>query len=351
MLIKILIVDDSASDRLIIKNMLSEYSILTACDGVEALHVLSEHDGINLLILDLNMPNMTGFQVLESIKEDERYSELRTIILTNYDELDNEIKGLKLGAVDYIRKPIHMNSLKARIDVHVALLRAQQALEQKIDEQTLTFDMIFNQAPIGIAISHCRDPKHSDKNIIKINSAYEQITGRTKEELIDSGWAKITHPDDLDEDIDNFNKLQAGEIKSYSMEKRYVKPDGSVVWVYMVVAVLTPLAENKLNHMCLIQDITNQKAAMTALTASEKKYRSITENMSDVVWQMDLNLKTTYVSPSVKKLLGESIEEHINRNMEEKFSTQTLHKIQSIFYEELEKEIDPQIDKNRSRTI
>jgi len=297
------------------------------------------------------MPNMNWFQVLESLKQDERFGKLRTIILTNYDELDNEIKGLKLGAVDYIRKPIHMDSLKARIDVHIALLRAQQALEQRIDEQTLTFVMVFDKAPIGIAISHSRDSKLSDKNIIKINSAYEQITGRTKEELIDSGWAKITHPDDLDEDIENFNKLQAGEIKSYSMEKRYVKPDGSVVWVYMVVASLAPLAGNKLNHMCLIQDITNQKAALAALIESETKYRSITENMSDVVWQMDLNLKTTYVSPSVEKLLGESIEEHMNRKMEEKFPAQTLHKIQSIFYEELEKEKDPEIDKNRLRTI
>lgn len=351
MIIKILVADDSASDRLIIKNMLSEYIVLTACDGVEALRVLVENDGINLLILDLNMSNMNGFQVLESLNQDERFGKLRTIILTNYDELDNEIKGLKLGAVDYIRKPIHMDSLKARIDIHEALLRAQQALEQRTDEQALTFDMIFDQAPIGIAISHSRDPQRSDKNNIKINSAFEQITGRTKEELIDSGWSNITHPNDLDEDIENFNKLQAGEIKSYSMEKRYVKPDGSAVWVYMVVTSLAPLAENKLNHMCLIQDITNQKAAMAALIDSEEKYRSITNNMSDVVWQMDLNLKTTYVSPSVEKLLGESIEEHMNRKMEEKFPAQTLHKTQSIFYEELEKEKDPQIIKNRSRTI
>ena len=351
MLIKILVADDSASDRLIIKNMLSDYSVLTACDGIEALRVLAENDEINLLILDLNMPNMNGLQVLESLNRDERFRKLRTIILTNYDELDNEIKGLKLGAVDYIRKPLHMDSLKARINVHVALMRAQQALSQKIDEHTLAFDRLFEEAPIGIAISHSRDPKHSDKDIIKINSAYEQLTGRTKEELINLGWAKITYPDDLDEDIQNFNKLQAGEIKSYSMEKRYVKPDGSVVWVYMVVASLAPLAGNKLNHMCLIQDITNQKAALAALIESETKYRSITENLSDVVWQMDLDLKTTYVSPSVEKLLGESIEEHMNRKMEEKFPAQTLHKIQSIFYEELEKEKDPEIDKNRSLTI
>jgi CheY-like chemotaxis protein len=184
MQIKILVVDDSAADRLIIKNMLREYCILTACDGVEALQVLEEHDGINLLILDLNMPNMNGFQVLEFLKEDERFRKLRTIILTNYDESENEIKGLKLGAVDYIRKPIHMDSLKARIDVHVALLHAEEALEQKLDEQLLTIDMILDQAPIGIAISHSCDGKYSDDAMVRINPVYEQITGRTKEELI-----------------------------------------------------------------------------------------------------------------------------------------------------------------------
>lgn len=351
MLIKILVADDSASDRLIIKNMLSDYSVLTACDGIEALRVLAENDEINLLILDLNMPKMNGFQVLESISKDEQFGKLRTIILTNYDELDNEIKGLKLGAVDYIRKPLHMDSLKARINVHVALMRAQQALSQKIDEHTLAFDRLFEEAPIGIAISYNRDPRHSDDTIAKINSEYEKITGRTKEDLINLGWANITHPDDLEEDLYKFRKLQAGEIGNYSLEKRYIKPDGSVVWVYLVVAALAPINENIINHMSLIQDITSRKAAMAALIESETKYRSITENMSDVVWQMDLDLKTTYVSPSVEKLLGESIEEHMNRKMEEKFPAQTLHKIQSIFYEELEKEKDPEIDKNRSLTI
>jgi PAS domain S-box-containing protein len=265
MLIKILVVDDSAADRLIIKNMLSDYCILTACDGVEALQVLEEHDGINLLILDLNMPNMNGFQVLEFLKEDERFRKLRTIILTNYDESENEIKGLKLGAVDYIRKPIHMDSLKARIDVHVALLHAEEALEQKLDEQLLTIDMILDQAPIGIAISHSCDGKYANEAMVRINPVYEQITGRTKEELIKSGWARITHPDDLEEEMENFRKLQAGEIKSYAIEKRFIKPDGSFVWVYLVSAALAPLKNKCFNHICLIQDISDRKQIENAL--------------------------------------------------------------------------------------
>ena len=135
MSVKILVVDDSATDRLIIKNMLSKYSILTACDGLEAMHLIYAHEDIDLIILDLNMPNMDGFQVLSALKSNERFKNLRIIILTNYYELDNEIKGLKLGAVDYIRKPIHMDSLKARIDIHIELLRIQNLFEQMLYDQ------------------------------------------------------------------------------------------------------------------------------------------------------------------------------------------------------------------------
>ena len=150
MKVKILVAEDSATDRSIIKNMLSDYDILTACDGLEAIHVLEEDEDINLLILDLKMPNMDGFQVLEALKKDERYRKLRTIILTNYDELENEIKGLKLGAVDYIRKPIHMASLRARIEVHVALLRAEGALKKALNESERSKSALLSHLP-GLA--------------------------------------------------------------------------------------------------------------------------------------------------------------------------------------------------------
>ncbi|NLL52862.1 MAG: EAL domain-containing protein [Peptococcaceae bacterium] len=306
MLIKILVVDASASDRLIIKNTLSEYCVLTACDGVEAMRVLEEHDGINLLILDLDLPNMNGFQVLESLKGNERFQELRTIILTNNDELDNEIKALKLGAVDCIRKPIHRHSLKARIDVHVALLRAQQALEQQLDEQMLAFDMIFDQAPIGISISHSYDQKQLGGYIVRINSMFEQILGRTKEELISSGWAKITHPDDLEEDMKNLRRLQSGEIKIYSMDKRYIKPDGSIVWVHMVVAPLTLPNDNQFNHICLVQDITERKMIEKALNESERSKSVLLSHLPGLAYRCNYDQDWTmqYVSEGCFNLTG-----------------------------------------------
>ena len=306
MQVKILVADDSATDRMLIKNMLSDCCILTACDGVETVRMLEKHDDINLLILDLNMPNMNGFQVLEYLKENDRYKNLRTIILTIYDELDNEIKGLQLGAVDYIRKPVHMESLRARIDVHVALLRAEAALKQQLKDQTLTFDMLFEQTPMGIAISYSCDPDHSDRANVRINSRFEQITGRTKEELIHLGWAKITHPDDLEKDINNFNKLLSGEINMYSMDKRYIRPDGSIVWVHMIVAPLALSNGQLCSHICLVQDITERKEMEKALNESERSKSVLLSHLPGLAYRCNYDYDWTmqYVSNGCYNLTG-----------------------------------------------
>jgi len=127
---KLLIVDDSKTDSLMLRNMLRGYDLRTASDGVEALEVLARESDVDMMILDINMPRMNGFEVLEAIRGDARYRGMATLILTNYDEIDNEIKGLDLGAVDYIRKPLNLPSLLKRIELHSNLKQTQKELER-----------------------------------------------------------------------------------------------------------------------------------------------------------------------------------------------------------------------------
>jgi len=254
-----------------IEKMLSEYDLLTASDGVEAMQRIDEHEEIQLIILDLNMPRMNGFEVLAALKADDRYKRVRTIILTNHEELEDESKGLELGAVDYIRKPISVNALKVRVNIHLELLRSRQLAEQKHDELKSVFNTIFSRAPIGISISYASGPH--DKNVdpeTQINSAFEQITGRTKEELIELGWASITHPDDLEKDLENYRKLKSGEIQSYTMEKRFVRPNGSSVWVEMTVASFHLPGESESGHIALLKDISSRKEFENTLRYSSE---------------------------------------------------------------------------------
>ena len=127
---RILVVDDSAIDRMIISNMLIDFDVKEASNGIEALNAIDEDPDIDLVILDLFMPEMTGFELLTLLSSGEKYSRVRVIVLTNADEIENEIKGLKMGAVDYIRKPMNMESLRARIEIHAKLKQAQKVVER-----------------------------------------------------------------------------------------------------------------------------------------------------------------------------------------------------------------------------
>ena len=129
-MMKLLIVDDSKTDSLMLTNMLKGYDLRIAFDGIEAMEMLDRENDIDIMILDINMPRMNGFEVLEAMQKDPRYHSIVTLILTNYDEIDNEIRGLELGAVDYIRKPLNLRSLLKRIELHSSLKSTQRALEQ-----------------------------------------------------------------------------------------------------------------------------------------------------------------------------------------------------------------------------
>ena len=157
---KILVVDDSKTDVVMIMSILSNYELLVAYDGIEAMKIIEAEPEIELIILDLNMPRMNGFQVLEELQKKKEYEHIATLILTNYDETENEIRGLDLGAVDYIRKPLNFQSLQKRIEVHLHLQAAKKCLkennivlEKTVQERTkelkLTRDVTVN-ALIGL---------------------------------------------------------------------------------------------------------------------------------------------------------------------------------------------------------
>ncbi|MGB4164001.1 MAG: EAL domain-containing protein [Bacillota bacterium] len=315
---KILVVEDSATDRLIIQRMLSDYNVVIARDGIEAVRQVKEHGDIDLVILDLKMPGMDGFEVLKELGPCIEQDKLRVIILTNYDELDNEIMGLQLGAVDFVRKPVHMAALRARIGIHAELLRIQRTLEQQVKEQKSTFDVIFDQAAVGIAIRYsseavsAREASRSDH--VSINPVFEQITGRTKEELIRIGWASITHPDDLDEDLKNYERLQSGKINGYTMDKRLIRPDGSVVWVHWIMARLALSGDSRYNHICLVHDITERKRIEEALIESERSKSVLLSHLPGLAYRCSYDPHWTmqYVSEGCLKLTGYLLEMLLN---------------------------------------
>lgn len=130
----------------------------------------------------------------------------------------------------------------------------------------------FEQAPIGVAIvEDKRFISQADFSRFTINPMFQCILGRSTEELVKVSWTEITHPDDLQEDLRQFERFRSGEIKGYTMEKRFVKPDGTAVWVSMSISPLIGIRNDNSLHLCLIEDITRRREAALALKENERR--------------------------------------------------------------------------------
>ena len=180
-------------------------------------------------------------------------------------------------------------------------------MERQLHQQSVTFDTIFNKIPVGIAISFNKDAISADLNkYFSVNHAFEKITGRTKEELLKTGWASITHPDDIEEDIRNYQRLKAGEIDNYVMDKRFIRPDGSAIWVHMVVATLVLDKSHGFNHIVICTDITERKILERQLAESERSKSTLLSHLPGMAYRCEYTWEWTmqYVSAGCEKLTG-----------------------------------------------
>ena len=102
---KVLVVDDSKLMHKMYEVMLRRYALLYALDGREALDRLREHGDIDLVLLDVNMPNMNGLEFLAEMRADEALAELPVVIISTEGREEDTARGLEAGAAAYIKKP------------------------------------------------------------------------------------------------------------------------------------------------------------------------------------------------------------------------------------------------------
>ncbi len=196
--------------------------------------------------------------------------------------------------------------LERRVTERTAELTAAQdrvveslALVTQSEEK---FRAMFEQAPLGVALIDSQTGR-----IHEANPRFAEIVGRTREEMVAIDWMSITHPDDVQPDLDNMARLNAGEIAGFQMAKRYVRSDGSAVWVNMTIAPMTVKAGQGPSHLCMIEDITERKEA-------EDRLRAIGDNLpGGAVYQLLMPRngpnRYTYMSAGVRAVFGISAEQ------------------------------------------
>jgi serine phosphatase RsbU (regulator of sigma subunit) len=131
----VLVVDDTPDNLTLISGLLKDqYKIKVANSGQRALKIVESAPPPDLVLLDIMMPEMDGYEVLGRIKSNENASDVPVIFLTAKNETNDKVKGFEAGAVDYISKPFQAEEVIARIDTHLTIRRLHRELQQKHDE-------------------------------------------------------------------------------------------------------------------------------------------------------------------------------------------------------------------------
>ena len=232
----------------------------------------------------------------------------------------------------YLHSVIHDITEKKKAEIELA----------KSEEK---FRQIYKNIQTGIARVSL------DFTIMNANDAYCKMLGYSESELIGKHLKDITHLETLEENLKKQTDLGKGTIDAYFMEKKFIHRDGHTVYGILNANLIRDEKGKPDYFIGSVVDITKRKEAEETLRKSEEKYRCIADNMTDVVWTSDLNANLTFITPSIEKLTGETVEENMKRTVEQRFTPQSLAKVIPMFQEELEKEKDPGCDKNRSRLV
>ncbi|HEX7583087.1 MAG TPA: PAS domain S-box protein [Prolixibacteraceae bacterium] len=169
--------------------------------------------------------------------------------------------------------------------------------ERKLAEEALRanevrFKTIFNEAPLGIALIDS-----ITGHIYSLNPMFSKIVGRTMDEMTHIDWMSITHPDDVQADLDNMALLNAGKISGFQMEKRYLQQNGTPIWINMSVAPIYVEDKAHPRHLCMIEDITERKHAEINLEEKNKYIEAQNEEYlqinNELVFQNEEKVKRT----------------------------------------------------------
>lgn len=276
-MVKILAVDDNQDNLFVLEEILSEYfqpcEIFTASSGKGGISLAVEKQP-DIILLDIRMPEMDGFEVCRKLKEDSSLQHIPIILITALEKDSTSLaRGLELGADAFLRKPIENEELVAQVKVAMRIKHAEDILrqqgvelKQKIRRTRNLYKHIFN------TISEIVFAYDMEGQPLFVNPAFQEVTGLPTKELEDKNFIRYIHADDREKAIEIWRQVFRGNYFAEE-EIRIRNNTGKVIWLSTSWGPLQDETGRQLGIQGIAVDISRHKENEASIRSAleEKK--------------------------------------------------------------------------------
>lgn len=328
---KILIVDDMPENLGVLFNLLNDhYEVLAAENGSIALEII-EQDKPDLVLLDIMMPDIDGYEVCRILKNSNHTKDIPIIFISALNELENKVKGLNLGAVDYITKPFQQEEVLARINSHLEIKRLNdklvelnssleekvksrtQELEDKITENESMnkalqqseskFKAIFDGAPESILLV-----EFETGQIVDMNKAGCELIGLQHDEIIGRDHGEFFIPVKEDNALNDYESLRG----KYPNNLRTA--DGTLIPIEN--SIKTMIINGNIYLLGIMRDVSDRIKYQKGIIDAKNKAEESDKLKSIFLANMSHELRTPLISIlGFSNILQEEIEDEDIREM------------------------------------
>lgn len=307
--IKLLIVDDDQNLRKTLSDILrvKGYVSMVVGSGAEAIAAV-EREAISLALIDLNLPDMSGLDVMERIKAASPLTE--AIILTGYASLDTAIEATKRGAFSYLIKPYQMDDLL--LTIRHGIERQQTQLEIRRLSEAL------RQSHEAIAVTD------SLLHFEYVNAAFTWLFGYSIAELTGESIFLIGVTDDS-----GFNMLRVADFTTmsggFAGETMCCSKDGYLVPILLNIAPIHDKQGRILNFVATMTDLTELRQMEESLRESEETFRSISSAANDSIIMLDEKGAISFWNTASETIFGYQADEVLGKDMHSLFAPERFH--------------------------
>lgn len=311
---KTLTISNSYETFYCITKTLQNSRMMHVKDTQEAISLLANEDDFDLIFLDDTLEKSDVIEFFITLEKLNNPYRARSLFLTQEKDTDFVKQIIQLGCTQAVSKCSSNDILAEEIKPHLEIMKLKNQLDRNLSHQHSLFKTIYQQSPIGIVLGNKQKINGEWEGIfLDVNQALLNITNYKKEYLLQHGWERITHPEDTQKNRELYQAFYNNEISKFTIEKRYIRKDGEIIWVLMDVTSLET-DESSSTFLCLIQNVTERKLIEQALQESERAKSVLLSNLPGMAYRcfIDNDWTMKFVSLGCLELTGYSPEDLID---------------------------------------